>query len=558
MSLGFDLTRAVEEQRKRWDAAHSTERLWGKDASLWTGADESDSLGWLTLVQEQLADISRFKAFAAEIVEDGFSHIVLLGVGGSSIAAEVFSASFGKQSSGPKMLVLDSTDPAQIRALRAKIDPARTLFCVSSKSGTTLEPNLYLSYFFEETRKVVGEGRAGHHFVAITDPATKLEQSAQGLAFRRVYHGTAHVSGSYSVLSDFGLIPFAGMGLDTEKLLKRTERMVHACQSTASTDNPGVMLGLVLATAANQFGRDKVTLLSSPSVHRLGAWLEQLLGESTATRGLGLIPVDREGTLAPQHYGKDRLFVYLHSASDGDPDKAIVALEKAGQPVVRIVLKDLYDLGQTFFLWQMATAVAGSMIGVNPFRAVSRDSIAFDMPEAQSSPVEKPILDVDGIKLFTDRVNAEVIRGGGSPTLGGMIRKHLDRVRPGDYLALLAYLPMFPAYEKTLQEIRIKVLEAKHVATVLAFGPRFLHSAGEVYKHGPNSGVFLQITGDDVEDLPTADRGYTFGQVKARQAQDDFQALAELERRVLRIHLGKDVEKGLARLRDLVCASVAH
>lgn len=270
-----------------------------------------------------------------------------------------------------------------------------------------------------------------------------------------------------------------------------------------------------------------------------------------------MIPVDREGALAPLHYAKDRLFVYLHSASDGDADEAIVALEKAGQPVVRIVLKDLYDLGQTFFLWQMATAVAGSMIGVNPFRAVVRDSIDFPaMGEAHTA--EKPILDVDGIKLFTDAVNADVLRRGGSATLGGMIRKHLDRVKRGDYFALLAYLPMFPAHEAALQEIRLKILEAKQVATVLAFGPRFLHSTGEVYKHGPNSGVFLQITGEDAEDLTAPGRGYTFGHVKARQAHDDFQALAGLERRVLRIHLGKDIQSGLERLRDFVCAALAH
>lgn len=552
MSLGGDLSKAIAEQQERWDKAQCTQRLWEKDASLWTGTDENNGLGWLKLVEEQLADLSRFKAFAAEVAEDGFSHIVLLGVGGSSIAPEVLSAAFGKQASGAQMLVLDSTDPAQIRALRAKINPSRTLFCVSSKSGTTPEPYLYLSYFFDETRKDVGAERAGHHFVAITDPGSRLEQFAHKLAFRRVYHGTPQVSGSYSVLSDFGLIPFAGMGLDTEKFLKRAERMAEACKKLESSANPGVMLGLALGTAANHFGRDKVTLLSSRSVHRLGAWLEQLLGESTGTLGRGLIPVDREGMLAPQHYGNDRLFVYSHSASDGDAEEAVVALEKAGQPVIRIGLNDPYDLGQTFFLWQMATAVAGAMIGVNPFRAVSREFINFE------APAESPVLEVDGAKLFTDAANADVLRGGGSPTLGGMIRRHLDRVRPGDYFALLAYLPMFPAHEAALQEIRLKILEAKQVATVLAFGPRFLHSTGEVYKHGPNSGVFLQITGEDAEDLSAPGYSYTFGRVKAQQAQDDFEALAASDRRVLRIHLGKDIEKGLARLHDLVCASVAH
>ncbi len=515
MSLGADLSQAVGKQRERWDATRSTQRLWEKDASLWTGADESDWLGWLTLVEEQLSDISRFKAFSAEIAEDGFSHIVLLGVGGSSIAAEVFSASFGKQASGPPMLVLDSTDPAQIRVLRAKIDPARTLFCVSSKSGTTLEPNLYLSYFFEETRKVVGEERAGHHFVAITDPGTKLDELAHQLAFRRVYHGTPQVSGNYSVISDFGLIPFAGMGLDAEKFLKRTEHMVEACKVTDSLGNPGVTLGLTLGTAASDFGRDKVTLISSPSVHRLGAWLEQLLGESTGTRGRGLIPVDREGALAPQHYARDRLFVYLHSASDGDADEAVVALEKAGQPVVRIVLKDLYDLGQTFFLWQMATAVAGSMIGVNPFRAVGRDSIN-SLAVAESHTAEKPILDVDGIKLFTDPVNADVLRRGGSATLGGMIRKQLDRVKPGDYFALLAYLPMFPAHETALQEIRLKVLESQASGNGFGVWPAIPAQHRRSIQTWTEFRCVLQITGEDAEDLPTPDRGYTFGQVEKR------------------------------------------
>ena len=292
-SLPTDLERAVDSARKSWTETNSTERLWNKDASLWTNTDESKWLGWLDIVAAELADISKFKALAAEIQEDGFTHILLLGMGGSSLAPEVFSVTFKKQPHAPELLVLDSTDPQYIQSIRAKIDPARTLFCVSSKSGTTLEPNIYMQYFFEETRKVVGD-RAGHHFVAVTDPGSKLEGVAAELGFRRVYHGVPSIGGRYSALSDFGLVPHAAIGLDTEEFLKRTALMVELCKSKSAEENPGVALGLILGVAAAQFRRDKVTLLCSRSIYDLGAWLEQLLAESTGKQGRGLIPVDRE------------------------------------------------------------------------------------------------------------------------------------------------------------------------------------------------------------------------------------------------------------------------
>jgi len=564
-SLPADLTQSVAVARQSWDAAGSTARLWNKDASLWTNTDESKWLGWLDIAEQQLAGVSRFKALAAEIAEDGFAHLLLLGMGGSSLCPEVFSMTFGKQANAPELLVLDSTDPAQIRALRAKIDPARTLFCVSSKSGTTLEPNIYMQYFYEETRKVVG-ARAGHHFIAVTDPGSKLEGVAQSLGFRRLYHGVASIGGRYSALSDFGLIPHAGMGLDTENFLQRTALMVAACKNADASQNPGVSLGLILGTAAAKFGRDKVTLVCSPSLFDLGAWLEQLLAESTGKQGRGLIPVDREPLLTSQQYGKDRIFAYIKFADDSDPkEAAIAALEKAGQPVVRVLLKDLYDLGQVFFQWEIATAVAGSVIGIDAFnqpdveasKVVTRDlTNAFEA--SGSLPPETPILDQDGIKVFTDKANAEALFGGGSPTLGGLIRKHLDRVKAGDYFGLLAYLPMFPEHEAALQETRKQILEAKQVATVLGFGPRFLHSTGQAYKGGPNSGVFLQITCDEAEDLAVPQQKYTFGIVKAAQARGDFQVLADRQRRALRVHLGKDIKAGLKRLHDLVSAAVSH
>lgn len=559
---------AVEQAHQAWDKDGKTLRLWNKDASLWTNKDEGSWLGWLDIVNQQLGHFSKFKALAAEVREDGFSHILLLGMGGSSLAPEVFSLTYGQQTGFPELLVLDSTDPEQIKSVRAKIDPARTLFCVSSKSGTTLEPNIYMQYFYDETKKVVGD-RAGHHFIAVTDPGSKLEGVASELQFRHTYHGVASIGGRYSALSDFGMVPHAAAGFDTEKFLSRTAEMVKACKDPDSHANPGVSLGIILGQAAKEFGRDKVTLICSPAIHDLGAWLEQLLAESTGKEGHGLIPVDREplADASGSVYGKDRVFAYIKYSGDEDRENGAFAeaLEAAGQPVIRIVIKDLYDLGQVFFQWEIATAVAGAVIGINAFnqpdveasKIVTRElTTAFE--KSGSLPAEKPILEGDGLKLFTDEVNAKALLDGGGSSVGSVIRQHLDRVKAGDYFGLLAYVPMFPEHEATLQEIRKAVLESKNVATVLGFGPRFLHSTGQAYKGGPNSGVFLQITCDEAEDLPVPDQTYTFGIVKAAQARGDFQVLADRKRRALRVHLGSDVKAGLNHLRDLVCAALAH
>jgi transaldolase/glucose-6-phosphate isomerase len=564
-SLPDDLDSAVHSASAAWDKSGNTARLWRKDASLWTGADEANWLGWLDIVGQQLAAASKFKALAAELAEDGFSHILLLGMGGSSLCPEVFSVTFGRQAGWPELLVLDSTDPVYIKSMRARVDPARTLFCVSSKSGTTLEPNIYMQYFFEETRKAVGD-RAGHHFIAITDPGTKLEALAEKLGFRRVYHGVPSIGGRYSALSDFGLVPHAAAGLDTEKLLKRASTMVEACKQPEAGRNPGVSLGLILGAANKQFHRDKVTLLCSHSLYDLGAWLEQLLAESTGKEGHGLIPVDREPLAAPDQYGSDRIFAYIKFRGDHDTDLEDLAsgLESAAQPVIRIVLNDLYDLGQAFFQWEIATAVAGSVLGINAFNQpdveaskVATRELTSAFERTGSLPAETPILEQDGLRLFTDAANAKALLKNGG-TLGGILREHVDRLRPGDYFGLLAYIPMFSENEAPLQEIRKAILESKRNATVLGFGPRFLHSTGQAYKGGPNTGVFLQITCDDAEDLPVPQQKYSFGVVKAAQARGDFQVLAERHRRALRVHLGKDLAKGLTHLRDLICAAVAH
>jgi glucose-6-phosphate isomerase len=563
--LPAELALAAGQAEKAWEAAGSTARLWTNDASLWTNTDEASWLGWLQIVDEQLASVGKFQALSEEVREDGFTQALLLGMGGSSLCPEVFSLTFEPAPGSPHLLVLDSTDPVQILNLRGKIDPARTLFCVSSKSGTTLEPNIYMQYFFEETRKVVGD-RAGQHFIAITDPGSKLEKVAAEKGFRRVYHGVPSIGGRYSALSDFGMIPHAAMGLDTGEFLTRTRDMVEACKLTSSA-NPGVQLGIVLGVAAKQFHRDKVTLICSHSIHDLGAWLEQLLAESTGKQGHGLIPVDREPFAAAGHYGNDRVFAYIRFRADEDEatEAHVAALEGAGQPVVRIVLDRLDDLGKAFFQWEVATAVAGSVIGIDAFnqpdveasKIVTRDlTTAYEQTGAL--PAEKPILVQDDIKLFTDPVNAEALAKDGAHTLGDYIRAHLDRIHEGDYFGLLAYVPMFPEHEATLEQIRRQVLDAKKVATVLGFGPRFLHSTGQAYKGGPNSGVFLQITCDNSADLPVPGQKYTFGIVKEAQARGDFSVLADRKRRALRIHLGKNVAKGLQKLSDLVSAALAH
>jgi glucose-6-phosphate isomerase len=385
--------------------------------------------------------------------------------------------------------------------LRDRIDPARTLFCVSSKSGTTLEPNIYMQYFYEETRKVVGD-RAGHHFIAVTDPGSKLEEVSKQLGFRRLYHGVPSIGGRYSALSDFGLVPHAAMGLDTEKLLKRAAAMVDACKAGAASQNPGVALGIFLGTAATKFGRDKVTLFCSQSVFDLGAWLEQLLAESTGKQGKGLIPVDREPIFGPGKYGTDRVFAYIRYAGDSDTEKesAVSELEEAGAPVVRIVLNDLYDIGQTFFQWEIATAVAGSILRIDAFNQpdveaskVATRQLTSEFEKTGSLPKEDPILDQDGIKLFTDEANAQTLLSAGGSTLGAVIRAHFRNTRrsskkcdgrssnPNRLLPFLASGPdSFTAPDKPIKADRTPEYSCKLPATspkICRFPARNIHLA---------------------------------------------------------------------------------
>jgi transaldolase / glucose-6-phosphate isomerase len=556
------LTKQVAEAVNDWRAAGKVRRLWQRDASLWTNTDESQWLGWLDIAEKQLEKKDQFQKLADEIRKEKFSDILLLGMGGSSLCPEVLAKTFGHISGFPKLTVLDSTDPAQVKSFEKKIDLANTLFIVSSKSGSTLEPNIFKQYFFERVKETIGAGNAGSRFVAITDPGSKLEAEATADKFRHIFHGVPSIGGRYSALSNFGIVPAAAMGLDVAKFLDRTEEMVQACAAAVPVEkNPGVILGIILGTAAKA-GRDKVTIVTSPAISDLGAWLEQLIAESTGKQGKGLIPVDREELAAPGDYGSDRVFVHLRfeGAPDSAQDEKIAALASAGHPVVRILLSDTYDLGQEFFRWEIATAVAGSIIGINAFNQpdveaskIETRKLTSKYEKTGSLPPEKPIFEGIGIKLFGDPKNASAL---GSGNLAGRLRAHLDRILPGDYFALLAYVEMNATHEARLQEIRHAIRDAKQVATCLGFGPRFLHSTGQAYKGGPNSGVFLQITCDDANDVPVPGQRYTFGVVKAAQARGDFQVLAERGRRALRIHLGKNVEVGLSELLNILAEAL--
>ena len=557
------LQKPVDQMCDEWRGTGKLRDLWAHDAKVWTGEDEAKWLGWLRVVDDRIADLPALLAFQADVKQAGYKHVLLLGMGGSSLGPEVLAETFGQQPGYPELLVLDSTDPQQVAAFAAKVDMAHTLFIVSSKSGSTLEPNILKEYFFDQVTKASSAAKAGKHFVAVTDPGSKMQKVAEGDQFRHVFMGDPAIGGRYSVLSNFGLVPAAAMGVDLEAFLKATSLMVRSCAAgTPPNTNPGVQLGIALGEACRA-GRDKVTIVSGPGLEDVGAWLEQLLAESTGKQGHGIVPVDMEPLGAPAMYGKDRVFAYLtlSGKASAEQDAAIAALEEAGEPVVRLALQSPIDVGQAFYLWEFATAVAGSVIGINPFDQPDVEASKIETRKLTDAyakdgklPPEAPFLEEDGIKLFTDQANQEALGKGG---LDAVVKAHLGRAGANDYVALLAYIERTPGYVAMLNGLRGKIRDAKHTATVAGFGPRFLHSTGQTYKGGPNSGVFLQITADDAADLAVPGEAYTFGIVKAAQARGDFDVLAERKRRALRIHLGKDVGAGLARLARSIEAALA-
>ena len=557
---------ALDEARK----SGAIRRLWTGDPTLWTGRDEAHWLGWLGMPEAIRRDLSRLDDVARLAKAGRYTHCLLLGMGGSSLAPDVLARTFPAVAGYPALVVLDSTDPAQIKAAFARVTLKSTLVIVASKSGSTLEPNILRDLALERMRAAVGAAEAPRQFIAITDPGSSLEKEAAAAGFLRIVPGDPAIGGRYSALSPFGLVPAAAMGLDTRRLLDRALTMARSCAaSVPPAENPGVILGVVLGTLAKA-GRDKLTLVASPGIAAIGAWLEQLIAESTGKNGRGIIPLDGESLGAPAEYGDDRLFAYLRLAGAPDPaqDRAIEALAAAGQPVVRIDLASPEDLAGEFFRWEIATAIAGAILGINPF----------DQPDVEASkiatraltdayerdgrlPAEAPFAEAGGMKFFADAANAKAITtaaGGGKPDAAAILAAHFGRLAAGDYAALLAYLEMSPQHLAALQSIRHRVRAARHVATCLGFGPRFLHSTGQAYKGGPASGVFLQVTCDEAEDLPIPGRKATFGIVKAAQARGDFEVLSERGRRTLRVHLGADVGAGLAALGRAVEAALAQ
>ncbi len=557
-----ELAAAFDEELELWRKQGRIRRLWAGDKSLWTGTDEDKWLGWLHIVEQELA--ASPPPIAEEIRQRGFADVLLLGMGGSSLGPEVMAEIFGPQSGWPRFHMLDSTDPAQIKATEEAIDLGGTLFIVSSKSGGTLEPNILLDYFFERVSAMRGGKDAGGSFIAVTDPGSSLEQRAKKLRFAHVAYGAPSIGGRYSVLSEFGLAPAAAMGLDVRRLLETGLAMERSCgPDVPPQENPGVRLGVALGVAATRFGRDKVTIIPSPGIASFGAWLEQLLAESTGKQGRGLIPLAGEPLSAPENYGDDRLFAYLELEGRSDPAQraAIEALEKAGHPVATIRVKDVWHIAGEFFRWEIATAVAGAIIGIDPFDQPDVEASKTRTKELTESyekshrlPAEAPLFRENGLSLYADPRNAAEL--GRHDTLAGYLKTHFGRAHAGDYVALLAYFERNEAHEKALTAVRAEIRDKTGAATCLGFGPRFQHSTGQAYKGGANKGVFLQITCDDPADIDVPGHSYSFGVVKAAQARGDFDVLAQRGRRALRVHL-KDVDAGMAELARGIEAALA-
>lgn len=552
------LASKIKVAHEDWTTHGKIRKLWQCDSTLWTGKDESEWLGWLTIAQEELKQLPALEGFAEEIQSAGFTDILLLGMGGSSLCPEVISKTFKSADNYPKLRVLDSTDPEQIEEIESQVNLEKTLFIISSKSGSTLEPNIFCEYFFDKLiKKRADISEVGQHFIAITDPGSPLEKLAHEKFFRAVFHGKPEIGGRYSALSDFGMLPSALMGIKMKEFLERTILMVDSCRPNVSPgENPGVNLGLLLGVSGSE-GRNKITFFCSQQIKSLGIWLEQLLAESTGKEGKGLIPITGETIADPKCYGNDRVFVHLKVETDIDEkfEAALLKLQGKGHPIIRIVMKDIYGLGQEFFRWEMATAVAGTILKINPFDQpdvdASKDAtrqITDEYEKTGKLDVEKPIYEEDGIQVFANGSSSHQQK---KSSLKEVIKVNLSKIKRGDYFGILAYLPMEPNVETQMQEMRLAVRDSKKVATCLEFGPRFLHSTGQVYKGGPNTGVFLEVTGDHKEDLSIPGHRATFGVVEMAQAKGDFQVLTtQKKRRALRVHLKKDVRENLAKLSE--------
>jgi len=517
-------------------------------------------MGWIDIVERQQKELATFAELAGDIQSAKFETALLLGMGGSSLCPELLARTFGIQRGFPELRVLDSTDPTQVMAACNQVNLAETLVIVASKSGSTLEPNILKQFFFEEMTRAVGVDEAGSHFLAITDPGSRIEETAKLERFRYIFYGDPQIGGRYSALSDFGLVPATVAGLHMDRLLREAAKAVATARQPVN-DNPAVQLGLLLGAAANA-GRNKLTFLTSPEIRDLGAWLEQLIAESTGKQGKGIIPVDREVAGPPDLYGNDRVFAYVRlqdsigTAAQTDLDAKVAALEAAGHPVIRFEIADTYEIFGQFFTWEVATAVAGSVMGINPFNQpdveaakVETRALTAEFEMTGKLPVREPVLTEAGIELYaTEDYAAQLKSAAKNLTLTGMLRAHLNQIQPVDYFAVLAFLPMFSECESIVQGFRHKVRNKKRVATCVGFGPRFLHSTGQAYKGGPKTGVFLQITATHADDMEIPGHKYSFGTVIDAQAAGDLAVLEQRGRRVLRVHLGGGLMPGLRAL----------
>jgi len=554
-SLPAEIDGVFQNELGGWLDDKTIDRIWAKDASVWTGDDEAKWLGWLDIVDEELGNPDAYRKYYEDIVAAGFTDVLLLGMGGSSLCPEVLAITFGKTN----FHILDSTVPAQVKAVEDKIDLEKTLFIVASKSGSTLEPNCFKQYFFESVVNKVGGENAGRQFVAITDPGSKMEQIAKDDGFRHILYGKPQIGGRFSALSAFGLTAAASMGLDVEELLNRAKQMVDACRNSDPNKNPGALLGTILGVC-HKIGRDKLTIFTSPEIHDLGAWLEQLIAESTGKNGVAIIPVDREPFQPVESYSDDRVFVFLNVKGGNNFDTDFDAIAAAGHPAIKIELDTIENLEQEFFRWEFATAVCGSIMQINPFNQpdveaakIEARKITDEYEKTGSLPNELPFFVDDGISLFSnDEYAAKLTAATDENSLKNILDTHLQNISENDYFGLLAYVEMNDENWKLLDAIRQSVLQRTSVATCLGFGPRFLHSTGQAYKGGANNGVFLQITSDDEFDLSVPGQKYSFGVVKAAQARGDFQVLLDRGRRALRVHLSSDVRGDLTRLAGLI------
>ena len=564
VSLG-KYSRAVNAALEAAARANVIERIWNRDASLWKNEAAhqkiiGNSLGWLTVPGEMLTVADELKTFAKDVSASGFQQVMVCGMGGSSLCPEVLRQTFGRQKGFPELLVLDSTDPDTINTFKKQIDTTECLFVIASKSGTTTEPNAFHRYWHNEVAQ--NTDAPGLSFVTITDPGSQMADTAAAEGFKRIFLNQANIGGRYSALSYFGMVPAALMGMDAARLLRQTQSMVEACDAQVEVNkNPAAMLGAVMAECALA-GRDKLTIVTDQKLSALGLWVEQLIAESTGKEGKGIVPVVGEPRGSVSAYGNDRLFVSISVGPvDNETNSKLKALEAAGHPVVYRNLADVYDLGAEFFLWEIATAFAGWRLGINPFDQPnvqeSKDATKalLEKYEHDGKLAEQVVLASDG--QLTVYAGGEVGASSAAVSVGEALRAHCAKIKPGDYVALLAYVEETPETEAALQKIRTSIRDATHCATTTGFGPRFLHSTGQLHKGGPASGVFIQITAPDKIDFPVPKAPYTFSILKDAQALGDFQSLQKHGRRAIRIDLGTDVVAGLAKLQELIDKMVA-